>query len=349
MRGSGVPGPPGRVRFANWPAYIDEDAADPGRHPTLAEFTRLTGIDVDYSEPITGNERFFASIGVPLAMGDTPRYDLAVLTDWMVDQFIDLGWARELRPEAVPGARNLLPALRGGPLASVLGSSLPWQAGLTGIACNLAATGRAVSSITDLLTAPDLRGRVSLVADMRDDVGLVMLEHGHDPADFTDAQFDLALEVLDRAVRTGQISAVTNNYLDRLDRGEIAACVGWAGNVLGLRSSNPDIRFVLPETGGMLWTDNMVILSQAPNATEAERLMDYYYQPEVAARLAAALRFICPVAGAYAWSGQGEHALTDERYVFPPPQVFAAAHYFKRLTPVENSRYGDKFSAAAGL
>ena len=340
------PAPPRRVSFANWPGYIDRDPADPSRYPTLAGFSRRSGVAVDYSEPITGNEQFFTSIGVPLAMGQNPGYDLVVLSDWMVDQFAGLGWARELDPQALPHAVNLLPALRKSPLASVLGYSLPWQGGLTGIGYNLAATGRPIRGMRDLLTAPDLRGRVSLVRDMRDNIGLILLEHGHDPACFSDTEFDLALEALNRAVQAGQIRTVTNSYRDALVRGDIAACVAWAGDLLQDGRRHPGLRFTLPEAGGLLWTDNMMILEPAPHPREAEQLMDYYYEPGVAARLAASQLFICPVAGADEWAGP---APAGREYVFPPPEVLASAHYFKRLTPVQNSIRTEQFSSVIGL
>lgn len=341
--------PPRRVSFANWPGYIDRDPAAPSRFPTLAGFTRRTGITVDYSEPITGNEQFFSSIGVPLAMRQNPGYDLVVLSDWMVDQFIGLGWARELDPRAVPHAANLLPALRESPLAGVLGYSLPWQGGLTGIGYNMAVTGRPIRGMRDLLTAPDLRGRVSLVLDMRDDIGLILLDHGHDPACFSDSEFDLALETLNRAVQAGQIRTVTNTYRDALIRGDIAACVAWAGDLLQEGRRHPELRFTLPEAGGMLWTDNMMILEPAPNPGEAEQLMDYYYEPEVAARLAVSQLFICPVAGAEAWTGEAAPALAGQDYVFPPPELLASAHSFQRLTPVQNSIRAEQFSSVIGL
>lgn len=343
------PDPLREIRFANWPGYIDRDPADPRVHPTLAEFTRRTGITVRYSEPITGNEQFFSSIGVPLAMGQSPGYDLVVLSDWMVGQFVGIGWARELPADAVPHAANLLPALREAPTADLLRYSLPWQAGLTGIGYNLAAAGRPVTSMSDLLTSPDLRGRVSLVADMRDDIGLILLDHGHDPGRFTNAEFDLALETLAWAVQAGQIRTVTNSYLDALDRGDVAACVGRAGDVLSLRRRNPGVHFVLPEAGALLWTDNLMILAHAQHPREAEELVDYYYQPDVAARLAASQLFICPVAGAAECLRRTDPALARERYVFPPPELLAAGRYFKRLTAVQNSVCAEQFSSVVGL
>ena len=339
------------ISFGNWPEYIDYDPDDHRLHPSLAEFTRRTGIAVDYSEPVTTNEHFFARVAVPQALGHSGGYDLVVVSDWLVGQFIGMGWARALRPEGIPHAENLLPALRVPPLDAVYGYSLPWQAGLTGIACNLAATGRAVTSVTDLLTAPDLRGRVSLTADMRDVMGLILLDQGHDPASFTNAEFDLALEVLAESVRAGQIRTVTNRYRAGLARGDIAACIGWSGDVLSVARSHPQVRFAIPDAGALLWTDNLMIPAHAQHPAEAERLIDYYYQPEVAARLAVSLMFICPVEGAAeAVPSTGLRLSGDQqRHMFPPPEVLAASRCFRMLTPVQNSVYTDRYISTVGL
>jgi spermidine/putrescine transport system substrate-binding protein len=337
------------IIFANWPGYIDTDPAGPVRHPSLAEFTRRFGVAVRYREPIGSNEQFFTQIGVPLAMGRPCGYDLIVLTDWLADQLLGLGWVSEIPAGAVPNSANLLPALLASPLASVFRHALPWQAGFTGIGYNAAATGRAVTSITDLLTAPDLHGRVTLAADMRDVVGLVLLEQGHDPAAFTDAQFDLAVEVLDRACRSGQIRAVTNQYQAGLDRGDIAACVAWAGDVLVAQRHNPAVRFVLPEAGGMLWADTMLVPAHAEHPREAWQLMGYYYEPEVAARVAADRLFLCPVAGAEEALRVTGRRLPGAEYVFPPPALLSRGHYFARLTPVRSAVYTERFTSAVGL
>ncbi len=347
-----VPGRPGDaevVSFANWPGYIDTDPADPARHPTLAEFTRRTAIAVNYIEPIGSDDQFFARIGVPLAMGASTGYDLVVLSDWMVAQLIGLGWAEEISPDGVPHAANLLPELQAAPLADVGSHSLPWQAGFTGIGYNLAATGREVAGISDLLTSPDLKGRVSLVCDMRDVMGLLLLDRGVDPALFTATEFDLAVEEIRRAAESGQIRTVTNSYRGGLDRGDIAACVGWSGDVLAVGRSNPQVRFVLPEAGGMLWTDNMLIPAHARCHRHAERLMDYYYEPEVAARLAAFQLFICPVRGAEAALRRHAPDLAGEEYVFPSPRLLARAHHFARLTQVQSAVCTEKFTSALGL
>jgi spermidine/putrescine transport system substrate-binding protein len=337
------------VRFANWSLYIDTTPGHPARHSTLAEFTRSTGIMVDYSEPIMDNNQFLGEIGVQLALGRNPGYDLVVLTDWMVAEFIAKGWAAPLSPTELPNASRLLPVFRDHPLPDVRAHSLPWQGGFTGIAWNQAATHRPVTTMTDLLTAPDLHGRVGLVSDMRDVVGLIMLDMGINPRDFTDAEFTAALRVLDRSVRSGQILTVTNDYLPKLSKGEIAACVGWAGDALYQHAINPDVSFALPRSGGMLWTDNMIILAKSRHRDNALRLMDFYYQPSIAARLSADVHYICPVLGAQAAMRQVSPALADERYIFPPPQLFARSHDFKLLPPDVSASYSSQYAATLGL
>jgi spermidine/putrescine transport system substrate-binding protein len=339
------------VSFANWPQYLD--AAGTGRHlrhPTLTEFTRRTGIRVSYSEPISGNEQIAGEIGIPLALGRYPGYDLLVLTDWMVAHLASIGWVQQLPPAAVPNAGRLVPEFRNHPLPDVSRYSLPWQGGFTGIAWNEAVTRRPVLSMSDLLTSRDLHGRAGLVADMRDVIGLIMLDMGVDPAAFTDAEFSAALATVDRAVVTGQVRSVTNNYLPQLERGELAACVAWPGDILVAQLlRHPPVQFALPSAGGMLWTDNMVIPAFARHKRNAERLMDFYYEPAIAAQLSAYELFICPVTGTQTVMRSRAPALAAQQYIFPGPDLLARGHYFRLLPRAVSTRYGNAFASAVGL
>src|ERR1019366_1206285 len=206
------------VRFANWLSYVDQAPGNPRRHPTLDEFTRRTEIAVDYSEPITDNEQFIGLIGIPLALGQGTGYDLVVLSDWVV--------------------------------ADLRRYSLPWQCGFTGIVYNAKATRRPVTSMRDLLTSPDLHGKVSLATEMRDVLTLVMLDMGINPVNFTSREFAAAVKVVGKAAQAGQIGIVTNYYLSEMINGTVAAAVGWAGDYLNVRAQNPDIRFTWPQAGG---------------------------------------------------------------------------------------------------
>jgi spermidine/putrescine transport system substrate-binding protein len=335
------------VRFANWYAYID--ATLKGGHPTLAEFTRRTGIRVDYTELFADADQAVSLIGSPLAVGKDPGYDLIVVADWVLAQFIELGWAAELSPGLLTQAWRLQPRFRDWPVPDLQRFALPWQGGFTGIGYNGAVTRRPVTSMTDLLTAPDLRGRVSLVSDMRDVMGLILLDQGSDPADFSATEFQAALTMLRRSVGAGQIRSVTNDYLRPMVKGTIAAGVAWSGDILYGRELNPALQFSWPARGGMLWTDNMMIPSLAPVKANGERLMNFYYQPDAAAQLAAYLRFISPALGAQTAMQQIDPALAKEKYVFPSAALLRSGHNFKILARTQNRRYTAEFNAAVGL
>ncbi|HUZ35551.1 MAG TPA: spermidine/putrescine ABC transporter substrate-binding protein [Streptosporangiaceae bacterium] len=335
------------VRFVNWYDYIDVTPS--GVSPTLMEFTRQTGIKVDYTPLFADANQALGLVGIALAAGKDPGYDLVVVADWMLAQFIEQGWVAELSPGLLTNARRLRPQFRDWPVPDLPRYALPWQGGFTGIGYNAKVTRRPVTGMTDLLTAPDLRGRVSLVSDMRDVVGLVLLDQGSNPADFTAAEFGRALAMLRRSVAVGQIRMVTNNYLPALAKGTVAAGVAWSGDILYARQLSPALGFTWPEGGGMVWTDNMMVPALAPVRANAERLMNFYYQPAVAAQLAAFNRFLCPVLGTQAVMGRLDPALARERYIFPAPALLDSGHYFKILSRAQIAAYTAAFQTAVGL
>jgi spermidine/putrescine transport system substrate-binding protein len=267
----------------------------------------------------------------------------------MLARLIRLGWAHEISASATPNAARLLPQFRDWPVADVRRYGLPWQGGFTGIVYNAEVTHRPVTSISDLLTSPDLHGKVSLSTDMRDVLSLVMLESGIDPYTFTEREFSAALAVLSRAVQAGQIGLVSNYYGPSLIKGTVAASVGWAGDVLFFQEDHPAIHFAWPKAGGLLWMDYMMIPANAAHAHNAERLMNFYYEPEVAAQLSAYERYLCPVQGTQAAMRRLAPALASEPFIFPTPEILRNGHYFKILTPSQANRYTSAYEETVGL
>jgi spermidine/putrescine transport system substrate-binding protein len=337
------------VRFANWIREIDTSPT--GGHPTLAEFTRQTGIRVDYNGFIADANQAIGVIGIALAAGQDPGWDLVVMADWVLAQFVEQGWAAELSPGTLTEAWRLEPRFRDWPVPDLRRYSLPWVAGFTGIGYNINETHRPITSMTDLLTAPDLRGRVSLVAEMRDVVGLLLLDQGSDPTDFTPAEFGAAITMLERAVSAGQVRIVTDNYLPYLlnPKSPVAAGVAWGGDILASRPVNPALRFTWPKGGGMLWTDNMMIPALTPVQENAERLMNFYYQPHAAAQLAAWMQYICPVHGTKTAMRQLDPALAQADQIFPSAALLQSGHYFKILNKAQITSYTTAFQTAVGL
>ncbi|GAA3747734.1 spermidine/putrescine ABC transporter substrate-binding protein [Plantactinospora mayteni] len=335
--------------FSNWPQYLDVAEGDESRRPTLEAFQRRSGIQVSYTEDINDNNEFFGKIRNQLAACQPIDRDIIVLSDWMAARVIDLGWVQRLDAGRLPNVgRNLLTSLRGRSYDPDNVLAIPWQSGLAGLAYNGRVTGE-VRTVEELLTRPDLKGRVTALAEMRDTMGLLLAAGGHDPANFTPAQFDEALEKLRRAVESGQIRRFTgNDYAAELARGDIAACVAWSGDVIQLAAEDQRVRFVAPDSGVMLYSDNMLVPNRATHRGNAEALMDYYYEPAVAAQLAAYVNYICPVQGAQAEMEKLDPALATNPLIFPDPALLARSKVFMALDETREREYESKFQQVVG-
>jgi spermidine/putrescine transport system substrate-binding protein len=338
------------LTVSNWALYIDTDRKGPEQFPSVAAFEEETGIAVTYREDITANDEFFAKIRPQLVSGEGVDRDLIVMTDWMAARLIRLGYVKELDTENIPNAKNLLPSLASPSFDPDRKYSMPWQSGFTSIAYNASVVDAPVTSITEMLTRPDLAGRVAVFTEMRDTVGLVMLEQGADPADFTDEEFDAAIAVLQDAVDSGHIRQFADaNYGQSLAKGNFAASMTYSGDINQLRIDSPELELVIPESGFILWSDNLLVPVGALHQANAERWIDFYYRPEVAAQVAAWVNFITPVVGAKEELERIDPELAANELIFPSEEFLAQGTIFKALDADEEARYQDAFNAVRGL
>jgi len=243
---------------------------------------------------------YFAKVRDQLALGQDIGADTVCLTDWMVNRWIQLGYTQELNKANIPNAANLVPSLQNPQFDPGRVHSLPWQGGFAGIAYNVEETGE-VRSVSDLWR-PDLAGRVGVLSEMRDTIGVIMLENGVDiSGDFTADEFNAALDIFRTQVESGQIRNVRGNaYTEDLVNGDTLAAICWSGDItlLNFEAGYEKWKFVLPEGGATLWNDNFLIPIGSTRKTNAETLINYYYEPEVAAEVAAWVNYITPVEGA---------------------------------------------------
>jgi spermidine/putrescine transport system substrate-binding protein len=337
------------VNWSNWPEYIDVDD-DTGEHPTLAAFLEATGITVNYTEDYNDNDEFFAKVRPQLSGGQDTGRDVWCSTDWLVARLIRLGWVQELNRDNIPNADNVQDNLSDVEFDPGRKYSLPWQSGFTGIGYNPDATdGAKVESIDQLLTDPKLRGRVTLLTELRDTVGMVLLAMGKDPADFSDADYEAAIGELQSAKDAGQFRGFTGNeYTSGLASGEIAACLAWTGDVVQLKADNPNLGYALPSTGHMIWSDNFVIPNLAQHKKNAELLINYYYDPAVMAQVADYVNYLPPVKGTKEALTADDPEVADNPLIFPNDDVLAAAHVFRGLTEDEETRYNQMFQSLIG-
>ncbi|MFG3010950.1 spermidine/putrescine ABC transporter substrate-binding protein [Streptomyces cinerochromogenes] len=338
------------VNFSNWTEYIDVD--DSGKHhPTLETFHRRTGITVNYTEDINDNNEFFGKIKPQLAAGQDTGRDIIVLTDWLAARLIRLGWVQKLDPSHLPHAyTNLSPQFRNPDWDPGRAYSYPWQGISTVIAYNRKALdGIEVKSVSDLLDNPRLKGRVGFLSEMRDSIGMTLLDMGKDPATFTDDDYDAAIARLQKAVDKGQIRRFTgNDYTSDLTKGDFAACIAWAGDVVQLKADSPDVDFVIPDSGYMTSTDNMCVPNRARHKTNAERLIDFFYEPQQAAALAAYINYVTPVDGVKPYLAKIDKDAADNPLIVPDKAMQAKSHAFRSLSQKEETAYEEKFAKLTG-
>jgi len=335
------------VQFSNWPQYIDEDE---GEGSTLQDFTASTGIEVEYTDDINDSNEFYAKVRTSLEQGRSIDRDIVVLTEEGVELWIANGFAAPLDKANIPNAVNLIPALQNVPFDPGRTYSLPWQSGFTGIGWNSKLLERelGVKKLTsfDQFFDPRLKGRVTVLVEMPDTMGLLMNWLGFNMANFTEADFDETLSTLQQKIDEGFIRQVTgNDYIAALDSGDAIASIGWSGDVLALGKK---YGFAIPDSGGMIWADNMLIPSVATHKANAERLMDYYYDPEVAARVAAWVAYVCPVEGAQEAMAKVDPDLVDDKWIFPTPELLSTAQEFMSLGPDAREAYNRKFLTTVG-
>ncbi|MFE7959600.1 polyamine ABC transporter substrate-binding protein [Streptomyces sp. NPDC057413] len=338
------------VNFSNWPEYIDVDDKT-NRHPTLDAFARQTGIHVKYTEDVNDNDEFFGKVQPQLAAGQDTGRDLIVVTDWLAARMIRLGYVQKLDPSHLPHAfANLSDQFRAPDWDPGRAYSYPWQGVSTVVAYNKKALdGIEVKSVSDLLDNPRLKGRVGFLTEMRDSIGMTMLDMGMNPGKFTDDDFDKVVARLQKAVDKGQIRRFTgNDYTSDLTKGDFAACVAWGGDVVQLQADNPDVGYVIPDAGYMTSTDNMLIPNKARHKTNAERLIDFFYQPEQAAALAAYVNYVSPVAGVRPYLAKIDEAAAGNPLIVPDKAMQAKSHAFRALTQKEETAYQQKFSKLTG-
>ncbi|MDA2987344.1 MAG: extracellular solute-binding protein [Actinomycetota bacterium] len=337
------------LNWSNWPLYIDVDE-DSGVRPTLEAFQSETGVAVTYTEDINDNNEFYAKVRTQLEQGQDIGRDLVVLTDWMAALWIQNGFAQKLDKSIMPNAGNIIPRLKSVSFDPNREYTLPWQSGIAGFGFNKSAyadaTGNDKLVTLDQLFDPAIKGRVTLLTEMRDTMGVMLASLGYDPANFTDDEFSSAIELLTKQVDSGQVRQVTgNDYIAALESGDVIGVIGWSGDILAL---GEDFGFEIPESGGTLWTDNMEVPALAQHKKNAELAMNYYYDPEVAAEVAAYVNYICPVEGAQEAMEALDPELASDEFIFPTQALLDQTFIFMELTVEQNDKYEREFQKAIG-
>lgn len=337
------------VRWANWPLYLDFNE-DTKEYPTLKAFEAATGITATYTEDIDDNNSFYGKVQGQLSIGSDIGYDVVTPTDWMASRWIEQGYAQKLNPDNIPNKGNIRAVLADVPFDKGRNYSLTWQSGFAGFGWNTQKIPNGVRTIEDLFK-PANKGRVVVLSEFRDTIGIIMQYQGVDPSgSFSEDQYMNAIDFLKGKIADGFIRKVKgNSYSEDLVNGDAVAVIGWSGDLFILKSENDNkFDFAIPESGGMLWSDNMLIPSTSTHKKNAELLMNHYYDPAVAAEVAAYVNYICPVEAAQPELEKIDPALAESPYIFPDAATLAKVKVFRSVTADEQTLFQSAFDEAIG-
>jgi len=330
----------GPLRVSNWPLYIDKN--------TVPNFQKDTGITVQYTEDVNDNDEFFAKIDEPLKRGQSIDRDIIVLTDWMASRLIRLGYTAPFDDSKFPNKANLVDALRNVSFDHGRTHSVPWLSGMTGLGYDPKKTGRELTSINDIFDAK-FKGRVTMLTEMRDTIGLVMLGQGKDPAACTLDDAKAAAAKIKQARESGHIRAFTgNDYAEDLASGNISVAIAWSGDIQGLAADNPDLKWVAPTEGAMLFSDNMMIPKTSDRQDLAMAWINYCYDPAHSAQIVAEAPYLSAVKGAGAELAKIAPELAQSALVNPPADLMSRLHVFRALNEQEETEFNRVFQDAIG-
>jgi spermidine/putrescine transport system substrate-binding protein len=319
-------------------------------------FEEQSGIDVTYSEVINDNSEFFNIIQPSLAAGQYTGYDMITPSDWMVERLIRLGYVQPLDYRLLPNVLANLSDVYKDPWydpGNVY--SVPWQAGIVGIGYDPTLTGREITSFDDLLD-PAFSGNVGLFSEMIDTMCLSILSMGKE---CVDASIEDATAARDKLLNSGQdFSFYGNDYYDALSAGNISISMAWSGDITQMKLyDNPNVEFVIPQTGGLLFVDNMMIPNASQAVADAHRAMDFFYDLEVAVPHTEWVGYYSPVTGvaervladaqAARDAGDEETAMALEevsRTAIPTEEQLALTHEYKILNEQEEATWNELFN-----
>ncbi|MDO9063440.1 MAG: spermidine/putrescine ABC transporter substrate-binding protein, partial [Microbacterium sp.] len=269
-------------------------------------------------------------------------------TDWMIGILLSQGFGQQFDKSIMPNVNaNLAPSYVNADFDPNRNYSVPWQSGFAGIGWNKERLPDGLATLDDLWD-PELRGRVGVLSEMRDTIGLIMLSQGVDISSpsWGQTEFANALDVFQEQVSNGQIRNIKgNSYAEDLQNEDTLAAIVWSGDITAINFTVGEDKFgfAIPDSGGTLWSDNFIIPIGSHKKTNAEMLINYYYEPEVAAEVAAWVNYITPVVGAREAMERIDPSLVDDQLIFPSEQTLSTVKMFRTLSVAEQQDYQSRF------
>ena len=332
--------PIGNWTFSNWPLYMDKKL--------LKAFDKRYGGHVKYLEDINDNFEFFGKVRQQLQNKQPIGRDLVVLTDYMAGRWIRNGYVEPIDKDNVPNSKNVVESLASINYDPKRQFTLPYQSGAIGLGYDIKQTGGELKSINDLFD-PKFKGKVTMLSEPYDSACSVLLGMGVDASKASIDQIQQAIEKIDKANRAGQFRRFTgNDYTTDLTKGNIWVALAYSGDLIQLQSDNPNLRFSYAQEGNMIFNDNLMMPAKVEHPYAAETMMNYLYDPQVAAKLAAWVNYISPVKGAKEVLAETDPKAAENPLIFPPDDVAAKFHAYPSLSPADERTMQEAMAKVTG-
>jgi spermidine/putrescine transport system substrate-binding protein len=333
--------PIGNWTFSNWPLYIDKKV--------LKTFDKRYGGHVKYVEDINDNDEFYGKVRQQLQAGKPIGRDIVTLTDYMATKWVRNHYVEPLDKKNIPNVvNNLVDNQRHAPFDPKRQFTVPWQSGAVGLGYNPKNTGRELHSINDLFD-PAFKGRVTMLSEPYDSASSTLLGMGIDPTHATIDQILQAIDKISKASDAGQFRRFTgNDYSTDLTKGNVWVALAYSGDLVQLQSDNPDLKFAYPDEGAMFFTDNMMIPAHAENVFAAETMMNFVYEPEIAAKIALYVNYLSPVKGVQEIVEKQDPKLANNPLVFPPDEILAKLHPYPALSENDERQMKEAMAQVTG-
>ncbi|MGE2688870.1 ABC transporter substrate-binding protein [Mycolicibacterium pulveris] len=330
----------GTLRISNWPLYMADGF--------IAAFQDSSDITVDYEEDFNDNEQWFATVKKPLSRKEDIGADLVVPTAYMAAQLRNLNWLNDFTEAAVPNKKNLRPDLLDAQMDPGRKFSAPYMTGMVGLAYNRAATGRDITTLDDLWD-PQFKGQVSLLSDVQDGLGMILLAQGADPAAPTTASVQAAIDLIREQKANGHIRRFTgNDYVEGLISGDVVIAQAYSGDIAQLQPDNPDLQFVVPESGGTDFVDLMVIPYTTQNQPAAEAWINYVYDRANYAKLTAFTQFVPVLSDMTDELDKIDPGLARNPLVNPPQATIDRITAWAPLRDDQKQQYASMYATVTG-
>ncbi|MGB3535455.1 MAG: spermidine/putrescine ABC transporter substrate-binding protein [Microcoleaceae cyanobacterium] len=300
------------LNLYNWSTYISPKV--------IAQFEEKYNVKVNY-DTYDSNESLYAKL-----KPGNPGYDVAFPADYMVKIMIDEGMVEPLDKNKIPNLLHIDNKFLNPPYDANNQYSVPYQWGTLGIGYNIEATGVEVDS-WEIMFDPEFAGKTAWLDDMRYTFGAVLMYLGLDPNTTQEEEIQQAKNfMIENKTTVAAFVPDTGQLL--LSQGEVDLTMEYSGDIFQVMEDNPNLRYVIPQEGSIIWTDNMVIPQNAPNKKLAEKFIDFVLEPEMSASISNFINYGTPNKTAIEQQLIKPENINNPS-IYPSEQVFSKLKYLE--------------------